>query len=186
MKKYTPRPIPSSLKEMQVIVSYSDVQGARAGIGAAVWAPWLHKPLAVYMEVPERVRRHWSGYVDETGTYNDIFLVEALGALVLLVTFPKVIKDALWLHYSDNSAAEASLIRGSSSLEHGDVVVGLTWSMIQSSRLWAYFDRVESKSNPVDGLSRGDFSGPWENVHVIKFPMAALRTFAASCGDSFR
>ena len=38
-----------------------------------------------------------------------------------LVTFPKVIKDALWLHYIDNTAAEASLIRGSSSLEHGAV-----------------------------------------------------------------
>ena len=32
-----------------------------------------------------------------------------------------------------------------------------------------WFDRVDTKSNPVDGLSRGDLSGDWDLVTLV-FP----------------
>ena len=87
--------------------------------------------------------------------YNDIFLIEAIGPLSILETFANIVKDSLWLHFIDNVAAEHSLIKGSSSITSGDVVIGETWRRIQQLNAYAYFDRVMSESNPVDGLSRG-------------------------------
>ena len=48
--------------------------------------------------------------MSETDDFEYIFLVEVLGPLLLLVAFPKILKDCLWLHFIDNTAAEASLI----------------------------------------------------------------------------
>ena len=115
--------------------------------------------------------------------YHDIFLVGALGPLILLSTFPKPLRDCLWIYFIDNSVAEASLIRGASSSELGDHVVGRTWSLIQERLLWPYSDRVKSKANPVDDLSRRCFKGPWERVHSRLFPLKEIVDFASTSGD---
>ena len=47
----------------------------------------------------------------------------------------------------------------------------------------AYFDRVESKANPVDGLSRRKFMGPWERVQVREFPLEKLVSYASEFAD---
>ena len=172
--------MPTALSELPLVISYSDGEGGLAGIGAAVWRR-DGPPLALYCEVPTFLRDYW--HSSSSSRYNDIFLVEALGRLLLLLTFPKAFKGCMWLHFIDNEAAEASLVRGSSSKTHGDHVVGLTWSLIQKHGIFAYFDRVASKSNPVDGLSRRDFSGPWSRVYRPEFPESKLREFAKSCGD---
>ena len=177
IKEYVPRPIPTSLHDLDLVVSYSDGEGAWAGIGAAMWAPWLAKPLAVYTEVPEMVRRFWLNGIGEDGTFRDIFFVEALGPLILLMAFPKHLRNVLWIHFIDNEAAESSLIRGSSSVAHGDYIAGITWATIQRRGLWAYFDRVESKANPTDGISGRDFDGPWDQVHTVEFPLGLLKKF---------
>ena len=36
--------------------------------------------------------------------------------------------------------------------------------------IYAYFDRVPSESNPVDGLSRGRSKGPWQQVAKARLP----------------
>ena len=79
-------------------------------------------------------------------------------------------KGSLWLHFIDNVASEHSLIKGSSSIASGDVVIGMTWKRIQALDIWAYFDRVASKSNPVDGLSRKKREGPWQRVVQGRLP----------------
>ena len=58
--------------------------------------------------------------------YKDVFLVEGAGLLLLLCTFPRVMRNALWLHFIDNTAAEASLVSGTSALPAADHLVGLT------------------------------------------------------------
>jgi hypothetical protein len=179
LRNYTPRPIPTSLSSLPLLVSYSDGEGADAGIGAALWHPFATRPLAVFAEVPAMVREQWRVF-QNSKSFEDIFLVEALGPLLLLVTFPRYLRNCLWIHFIDNSAAEASLIRGASSSTLGDHVVGLTWSLIQKRSIWAYFDRVASKTNPVDGLSRKEFRGPWEWVRVVPFPIDDLARFAAT------
>jgi hypothetical protein len=114
-------------------------------------------------------------------TYKDIFLVEAVGPLLILEAFPKLVKDALWIHFIDNSGSEASLVSGSSSIDAGDHVVGMTWERIARRRLWPYFDRVESQANPVDKLSRGKSSGPWRRVTEVEFPTRELMALADEC-----
>ena len=76
----------------------------------------------------------------------------------------------MWLHFIDNVAAEHSLIKGSSSITSGGVVVGETWDRIQKLNVYAFFDRVMSGSNPVDGLSRRRPHGPWKQVLHAKLP----------------
>ena len=51
--------------------------------------------------------------MSKAAEYRDILLVEAIGPFQLLTAFPKLLKDALWIHFIDNTAAEASLISGS-------------------------------------------------------------------------
>jgi len=182
LHEYSPRPIPTALASLPVVVSYSDGEGRNAGIGAALWHPHRQRPLAVYAEVPAMIRNQWKR-VQGSDDFQDIFLVEALGPLLLLSAFPKVLRNCLWLHFIDNSAAEASLIRGSSSSDLGDHVIGLTWSLIQRRSLWAYFDRVSSSANPSDGLSRRTFHGPWEWVLQHPFPIDDLVAYAASFAD---
>ena len=74
------------------------------------------------------------------------------------------------MHFIDNIAAEHSLIKGSSSILSGDVVIGEAWRRIQRLNAYAYFDRVASEPTPVDGLSRGRPSGPWQQVLKAKLP----------------
>ena len=101
--------------------------------------------------------------------FNDIFEIEAIGPLILLHNFGEYFTNALWVHFIDNDAAMASLINGSSSVGSGDVIVGATWSSIASHNACPWFDRVESESNPVDGLSRGRTAGPWQ-LRTLTFP----------------
>ena len=180
---FIPCPIPKALKELPLVISYSDGEGGLAGIGAAMWHPAKRFPLAVYSDVPEAIREHWRK-VSGGENFEDIFLVEALGPLLQLLTFPKVLSECLWLHFIDNSAAEASLVRGSSASPLGDHVVGLSWACIQRRSIWSYFDRVASKSNPSDGLSRRKFDGPWQQVYSVPFPTDKVMKYAESFGQA--
>ena len=60
----------------------------------------------------------------------------------------------------------------------GDVGVGETWRRIQSLGIHAYFDRVEPKANPVDGLSRGVAAGPCQQVIKAKLPAKLVEMLA--------
>ena len=135
LKNFEPRPVPTCLAALPLAVSYSDGEGGLAGIGAALWHPSKQRPVAVYAEVPGVLREKWR-VVSGTDGFQDIFLVEALGPLLLLLTFPKLLRNCLWIHFIDNSAAEASLIRGSSSSRLGDHVIGMTWAEIQKNVLF--------------------------------------------------
>ena len=92
----------------------------------------------------------------------------------------------MWLHYIDNVAAEYALVKGSSTIRSGDVVVGETWRHIQNPGIYSYFDRVASEPNPVDGLSRGRSSGPWQCVGKALLPAKLdelLRAESSSSSD---
>ena len=73
------------------------------------------------------------------------------------------------MHFIDNDAALAILVKGSSSVLSGEVITSYTHSQIASRGLWSWFDRVASKDNPVDQLARGKPEGPWRLVD-IEFP----------------
>ena len=62
-----------------------------------------------------------------------------------------------------------SLVKDSASVTHQELVVGHTWALVARIGVFPWFYRVDTYSNPVNGLSRGDFSGIW-NWQCIEFP----------------
>ena len=66
----------------------------------------------------------------------------------------------------------------------GDVIVGETWRKVQDLGVYAYFDRVESEANPVDGLSRGRREGPWQRVVTARLPTNIEELLAVGSSES--
>ena len=61
------------------------------------------------------------------------------------------------------------MIKGGSSVHSADVIAAWCAERTAALGTWAWYDRVDTKSNPVDGLSRGDMTGPWRLIS-LKFP----------------
>ena len=103
----------------------------------------------------------------------------------MLCSWPHLFLDALWIHFIDNNSALGGLVNGSSSVRQQDIIIGHTWSLISSFRVSAWFDRVDSKSNPVDGLSRKDFSGTWQwsSVFFLENVLEDLRSATRDQGS---
>ena len=109
------------------------------------------------------------------GAEFDIYEIEAVGpALILwnwLSSFPP---NCLWVHFIDNESALATLVKGSSSVLSGECITAFTHARIATAGVWSWFDRVASKDNPVDQLSRGKMDGNWDIV-PIEFPLPLRR-----------
>ena len=135
-------------------------EGAGGQVGVAVWRQGNERGRAGVLKVPESLRAQWDKHRKQS-RFNDIYEVEAIGPLLVLHNFSDELYGSLWLHFVDNAAALASLVRGSSSVNSGERSTGLTWSYIVGCGCFPWFDRVESAANPTDGLSRGVLQGPW-------------------------
>ena len=79
----------------------------------------------------------------------------------------------------DNEGALASLAKGSSSVLSGEIIVGFTHELAADLGILSWYDRVDSASNPVDKLSRGQMKGSWKLVK-IRFPKGLLQRIAQS------
>ena len=105
--------------------------------------------------------------------------IEASAGVVALETWADVLKDCDVIHFIDNNGALGALVKGSASVHQQDLIMGETWSRIARLRVSAWFDRVDSSSNPVDGLSRKNFSGVWQ-WRKIFFPQSLLSLLKSS------
>ena len=180
LQVFVPREIPTSMPSRPLVVSYSDGEGGQAGVGVSIFSSLAPRRRAAFGSVPDVIRRLWARRAG-TGVYHDIFLVEAIGPLLLLCTYPENLRGSAWVHYIDNTAAQHALVRGSSSISSGDHVVGATWEAAAKLDCWPYFDRVHTKSNPIDGVSRGDFTGPWERVEDATVPLQLIKEMELAC-----
>jgi len=68
-------------------------------------------------------------------------------------------KDVMW--FIDNEAACSSMIRGSSSQEDIGIISGVTHFLMLQHDVRIWYEWVDSKSNPADGLSRDGLGCPW-------------------------
>ena len=116
--------------------------------------------------VPDVIRRLWSRQREPLGDHYDIYEIEGIGPSIVLHNFGHLMRGMLWIQFIDNANALAALVRGSSRVVSADVIVGHTSRAAAELGLWSWFDRVDTKSNPVDGLSRGRLHGPWHLVEV--------------------
>ena len=172
MKCLRPGQIPFSMKDVPKLVSYSDGEGDKAGVGIAVWF-LCGRFIGGYIQLPPEVRGVWSR-ASTVGSDYDIFEIEAVGPALILWNWLKLFPPScLWIHFIDNDSAPASLVKGSSAVLSGECITAFTHSRIASAGLWAWFDRVASKDNPVDQLSRGKLEGEWELLD-ISFPAPLL------------
>ena len=173
-----PREIPFRISDIPTIVSYSDGEGAKAGVGVAVWFP-DNDCVGGYICVPDEIRRLWSRSPDPAADPYDIMDIEAVGPALVLHNFGHRFQNCLWMHFVDNESSVAALAKGSTSVNSAEIIVAWTHSRLAKFGIIAWFDRVDTKSNPVDGLSRGDMSGPWRLLE-INFPpdmLSSLRSF---------
>ena len=127
-----------------------------------------------------RQREHADRYAQSDEEWRDIIEVEAVGPLVLLSSWLHLFVNALWIHFIDNNSALGGLVKGSASVGQQDIIIGHTWTWIARLNVSAWFDRVDSASNPVDGISRKDFSGfhCWERVQIPPEVLQDLRRAA--------
>ena len=162
---------------MPLAVSYSDGEGESAGVGCGLWLP-DGTILGGYIQVPPELRKLWTRResLDEA---RDIFQIEAVGPLLVLWNWGHRFRDHLWIHFIDNEGALASLAKGSSSVLSGEIIVGFTHELAADLGILSWYDRVDSASNPVDKLSRGQMQGPWKVVK-IRFPKGLLQRIAQS------
>ena len=117
--------------------------------------------------------------------FRDIFELEAVAPLLILAHWGKrFMQNCVWTHYIDNDGALAALISGSSSVTSGDCIVGETWKLCDEHQVLPWYERVESESNPLDGLSRGRTEGPWQSIEQFTVPEALLNLFRADGGLS--
>ena len=180
MPTVRPRQVPVNPQNLPLAISCSDGEGGKAGVGIALLLP-SGDVLGGYIRVPDALRQHWtqrSSLVEA----RDIFEIEAVGPLLVLWNWGNMLKDHLWVHFIDNEGSLAALAKGSSSVMSGEVIVGFTQELIAKHGIIAWFDRVDTHSNPVDGLSRGDFHGPWRLVR-IRFPGGLATRIADACRE---
>ena len=140
-----PREVPIDLCSLPVAVSYSDGEGSNAGIGIALWLPG-QRARAGYVALPDAVRHLFGKWHPDEGEHKDIYEVEALGPALVLHNWGADMKDMLWLHFIDNESAQATLIKGSSSVLSGEVITAYTHQLVAKFSVRPWFDRVDSKS----------------------------------------
>ncbi len=104
-----PRRVPTSIVPRRTVVTYSDGEGS-GGVGVGLFRSG-HTPLAAFTAVPACIRDAWQRSKDRAGSKTDIFLIEAIGPLLALFTWPNLLKDTWWLHLIDNQGSCYSLIK---------------------------------------------------------------------------
>ena len=97
-----------------------------------------------------------------------IFLLEAVAQLLPLLMFPDVLRGPFWA-FIDNDAARHALAKGYSGNVAANAFVSAYWCAAAAAGSAPWFERVASKANLSDAVSRGDFAQAqrlgWRQVH---------------------
>ena len=89
---------------------------------------------------------------------NYIFILEALAQCLALWAFWPVLQGPYW-SFVDNAAAQWALTKGySGTSKEANVLTTLFWSVATAKQADPWFERVPSKANCSDAVSRGDFA----------------------------
>ena len=146
-------------------------------MGIAIWKDG-EPTEAGYIKIPDSIRALWSRQREMGGDLYDIYEIEAVGPALVVATWPEKLKGCLWIHFVDNESALAAVIKGGSSVHSADVIAGYVAEQCAALGCWAWFDRVDTHANPVDGLSRGRLEGDWVLIK-LKFPQALKDSLVA-------
>ena len=106
-------------------------------------------PLYIYGTVPKEVLIAFA----PEGQY--IFFLEALAQCLAIWIYWPLLRGSYW-SFVDNSAAQWALTKGYSKRVEGNVLTTLFWSAAVAKKCEPWFERVPSKANCSDAISRGD------------------------------
>jgi len=95
------------------------------------------------------------------GAMAFIYLLEAMAQFLGLLIFYKDL-SSYYVSFCDNAAATAALAKGYGSDKAVNAITATFWAMAVLSKKTPHFERVPSKANISDGVSRGDMSLPDE------------------------
>ena len=152
-----PRMIPLFGSATHLVRIYSDAsfENQSLRLGWVIFDPRLPKPIGRTALVSPQVLQRW------IPRKQQIYPGEAVCALVIPIFHEQLLSDSDIIHFIDNEAAAASLIRGTSTQEDVHEIV-LSSSLLyhnMGSRVW--YEWVDTKANPSDGLSRNGVRDPW-------------------------
>ena len=113
-----------------------------------------------------------------------IYMLEILAQLVAFVTFGAKLPTAI-IAFIDNTAGQAALTKGYGKDGAVNGMIAAFWSLAAHQGWLVEFERVPSKANVADAVSRDDFGRAmaegWTRVHG---PIDdVLRIFAAAAAD---
>ena len=92
---------------------------------------------------------------------TQIFAAEAVAVLTALILAPESISNRELVWFIDNEAALSSLIRGTSRAEDVGHIAACTQLAMMDRSCTAWYEWVDSASNPADGLSRDGVKDRW-------------------------
>ena len=86
-----------------------------------------------------------------------IFWLETFAQCAAIWVFPHLIEGPV-IAFDDNTASEHALVRGYSSDPSTNVIVSHFWGAASSAGASVWLERVSSKANLADAISREDFA----------------------------
>ena len=149
LRRHRPREL-LCYAELDTVFTFSDGEGS-GHVAVAVW-PSAGDPRITYDDVPDWITYVWKDRLTQ------ITNIEAVCPLLALGTWPELFSNKLWIHWTDNQGALSALIGGSAGVCDLNHISFTTWDTAEKLNAIPWFEYVRSKSNPLDGPSRGDLS----------------------------
>jgi hypothetical protein len=109
---------------------------------------------------------------------TQIFAAEAVAVLTALILAPESLSNRELVWFIDNEAALSSLIRGTSRAEDVGHIAACTQLAMLDHSCTAWYEWVDSDSNPADGLSRDGVHDQWtvaQGWELTELPPVAFR-----------
>ena len=108
---------------------------------------------------------------------TQILAAEAVAVLTACILTPELVQDKELVWFIDNEAALSSLIRGTSRAEDVGHIAATTQVAMLEHSASAWYEWVDSDSNPADGLSRDGVRDKWtldQGWDLTEFPPSAF------------
>jgi len=140
---------PSDRTQVRALVDASGRGKIGAGwLGAVISTAPSEPPYFTAWRMPE----HVFAWLKPRGNY--IQFLEMSAAILLMATFPDILRDSDTVLFCDNTAQEGALTKGFSSSWDMAVVAGLFWELAGRLDCDVFIKRVESSFNIADCPSR--------------------------------
>ena len=112
---------------------------------------------------------------------TQILAAEAVAVLTALVLSPELLAGREIVWFVDNEAALSSLIRGTSRTEDVGHIAACTQLAMMEHSCSAWYEWIDSASNPSDGLSRDGVRDEWtikQGWDLTEIPPTAFQKVA--------